>query len=100
VRLFAVSVDPPETSEALRQRLESRFTFLSDPDGKLLDLLKIRQHDGKPGGGDVAYPTQVLVDENGIVRWTFESGNYRVRARPSEIFAALSELHPAESSGG
>ena len=91
MQLYAVSVDPPETSEALRQRLKSSFTFLSDPDGKVLDLLNIR-HRGGHEQRDIAYPTQVLVDKHGIVRWTFESENFRVRARPDEIFAALAAL--------
>jgi peroxiredoxin len=91
VRLFAVSVDSPETSEALRQRLHSDFTFLSDPDGKVLDLLHIRDRAGHRGR-DIAYPTQVLVDKNGIVRWTYESDNYRVRARPEDVFAAIASL--------
>jgi len=91
VRLFAVSVDSPATSEALRQRLHSDFTFLSDPDGKVLDLLHIRDRGGH-FGRDIAYPTQVLVDKNGIVRWTYESENYRVRARPEDVFAAIAGL--------
>ena len=91
MQLFAVSVDAPETSEALRQRLQSPFTFLSDRDGAVLDLLNIR-HRGGHEQHDIAYPTQVLVDKNGVVRWTFESENFRVRARPEQIFAAIAAL--------
>jgi peroxiredoxin len=95
VELFAVSVDPPEASEALRQRLNVDFTFLSDPQGLVLDALNIRHHGGRVSdGGDIAYPTQILVDRDGIVRWTYESTHYRVRARPDEIFAAIDALPP------
>ena len=93
VRLFAVSVDPPEASEALRRRLECDFTFLSDTEGKVLDLLGIRHMGGRRlDGGDVAYPTQILVDDDGLVRWTYESENYRVRARPGDVFQAIENL--------
>jgi peroxiredoxin len=92
VELYAVSVDPPETSEALRRRLECDFTFLSDREGKVLDLLGIRHRGGNPGGGDVAYPAQILVDKDGIVRWTYSSDYYRVRAQPDDIFAAIDRL--------
>jgi hypothetical protein len=34
----------------------------------------------------------VLVDKDGIVRSTFQSENYRVRARPDQIFAAIAAL--------
>jgi peroxiredoxin len=93
VKLFAVSVDPPEASEALRQRLQCDFTFLSDPDGKVLDLLNIRHRGGREqDGGDIAFPAQVLVDKDGIVRWTYQSDYYRVRARPEQVFAAIAQL--------
>jgi peroxiredoxin len=58
----------------------------------LLDLLNIRHGGGRNDGKDIAYPAQVLVDRDGTVRWTYESSNYRLRARPEEIFAALDEL--------
>ena len=90
--LYAVSVDLPETSAALRERLGADFTFLSDPDGTLLDALDIRHRGGRRDGADIAYPAAVLVDGQGIVRWTHQSDTYRERARPEEIFAAIEAL--------
>ena len=91
VELFAVSVDTPEVSEALRQRLGVPFTFLSDADGTLLDRLGIR-HVGGHDGDDIAYPAQILVDRAGIIRWTFRGDSYRQRARPEEVLAAIAAL--------
>lgn len=91
VDLFAVSVDPPEASEALRERLGVPFTFLSDRDGTLLDALGIR-HAGGHAGADIAYPAQVLVDRSGVVRWTFRADSYRQRAHPDEVMAAIAAL--------
>jgi peroxiredoxin len=91
VQLFAVSVDPPEASEALRRHLKCDFTFLTDPNGEVLDRLNIR-HRGGHEGRDIAYPAQILVDQNGIVRWTYQSDDLRVRARPEQIFAAIAAL--------
>lgn len=92
VRLFAVSVDPPEASQALKERLDLDFTFLSDPQGTVLDRFGIRHRGGRMDGGDIAYPAQVLVDRDGIVRWTYVSDFYRVRARPEDVFAAVAAL--------
>ncbi len=93
VRVFAVSVDPPDASAALRQRLQCDFTFLSDPDAKVLDLLNIRHRGGRGrDGADIAFPTQVLVDKDGIVRWTYQSDYFRVRANPDQVFAAIGQL--------
>jgi peroxiredoxin len=87
-----VSVDPPASSRRLKQRLESRFTFLADPQGVLLDGLGIRHRGGRNDGVDIAYPTALLVDGDGVVRWIFQSDSYRERARADEIFAAIAEL--------
>ena len=88
-----MSVDPPEAGAALRQRLHCDFTFLSDPQGRALDRLNIRHRGGRVAdGGDIAYPTQVLVGKDGIVRWTYQSDNLRVRARPEQVFAAIAQL--------
>lgn len=93
MRLFAVSTDLPEVAEALRRRLHCNFTFLTDPEGKVLDLLNIRHRGGRRADhGDIAYPTQVLVGRDGIVRWTYQSDYYRVRAAPEQIFAAIAAL--------
>ena len=91
VRLFAVSVDPPETAETLRQRLKCQFTFLSDPNGEVLDRLNIRHRNGHEGR-DIAFPAQVLVDKDGIVRWTYQSDDLRVRARPEQVLEAIAAL--------
>jgi peroxiredoxin len=91
VALYAVSVDPPEVSKRLQERLESRFTFLSDSEGALLDALHIRHRSGQPGR-DLAFPAALLVDSEGIVRWTYESDTYRQRARPEDIFRAIEQL--------
>jgi len=87
-----VSVDPPAASRRLRDRLKSRITFLADPQGALLDELGIRHKAGRNDGVDIAYPTAVLVDGGGVVRWIFQSGTYRERARAEEIFAAIDAL--------
>jgi len=87
-----VSVDPPAVSRRLKDRLNSRFTFLADPEGVLLDGLGIRHREGRNDGADIAYPTAVLVDADGIVRWIFHADNYRERASPEEVFAAIATL--------
>jgi peroxiredoxin len=87
-----VSVDPPAVSRRLKERLKSRFTFLADRDGVLLDGLGIRHRGGRNDGVDIAYPTGVLVDSDGVVRWIFNSETYLERASPEEIFAAIAEL--------
>jgi peroxiredoxin len=86
-----VSVDPLGASRRLRDRLSARFIFLSDPSAELLDALGIR-HPGGKDGSDIAYPTSMLVDADGKVRWIYQSDSYRQRARAEEVLAALAAL--------
>ncbi len=87
-----MSVDSPEASRRLKTRLKSRFTFLSDREGVLLDELGIRHVAGRNDGKDIAFPTAVLVDGAGTVRWIFHADTYRERARAEDIFAAIAAL--------
>ena len=96
MELFAVSVDPPAASRRIRDRLNSRLTFLADQEGVLLDQLGIRHRGGRNDGVDIAYPTAVLADADGVVRWIFQSDTYRERARAEEIFAAIEELRETD----
>ena len=89
-------MDSPAASRRLKERLRSRFTFLADPEGVLLDALGIRHQAGRNDGVDIAFPTAVLVDADGVVRWIFQSGTYRERARAEEIFAAVAGLRKSD----
>lgn len=91
-----MSVDPPAASRRLKERLKSRVTFLADPEGVLLDGIGIRHRGGRDDGADIAYPTAMLVDAGGVVRWIFQSDTYLERARAEEIFAAIAELPEAD----
>lgn len=90
-RILAVSVDPPEVSERFRQKLGAEFTFLSDDKGELLDKLNIR-HCLRWKSGDVAFPTGILVDKHGLVRWVYEAEFGHMRMTPQDLFDAMERL--------
>lgn len=79
-------------SRRLRERLEVQFTFLADTEALLLDALGIRHLEAGMSGEGIAFPTAILVDGDGIIRWIFQSEIYRERARPEQIFAAITAL--------
>lgn len=86
-----MSVDPPEVSERLRKRLDLPMTFLSDPDGELMDALGVRHRDSAPpflknrDSRDIFLPTSFLVDEQRTIRWVYRPETYRVRAPASQV---------------
>jgi len=101
VEVVAVSVDPPEISEALRRRLDLPMRILCDVEGRLMDPLHIRHDGGRPPGwiaGEVAkinpsrdlfLATSFLVDGEGVIRWIYRPDTYRLRASMDELFAAI-----------
>ena len=92
VEIYAVSTAAPEMNRALRERVGAGYTFLSDPDGSVLDQLNIGHRTPNPTGMDIPIPTQILVDREGIVRWIYQPSNYRIRAKPEAVLAVLKDL--------
>ena len=92
VQIYAVSTTTPEVNRDLRERVGAGYTFLSDPDGIVLDQLNISHHTPNPSGMDIPIPTQILVDKTGIISWIYQPSNYRIRARPETVLAALKDL--------
>lgn len=91
VDVFAVSVDPPDVSKRLADKLDARVSFLSDSDGALLDELNIR-HVGAHEGRDIAYPTSILVRADGNVAWIFKGVTNHHRADPEDVLSEIDRL--------
>jgi peroxiredoxin len=99
--VVAVSVDPPEISDALRRKLDLPIRILCDVHGTLMDPLGIRHDGGMPPAliaGEVAkvnpsrdifLVTTFLLDEGGVIRWIYRPDTYRMRASVDEILAAI-----------
>ena len=87
IRLAAISVDPPDVSQDLRNSRGYTFTVLSDP-----SLDAIRRYDLAAPDDDIARPAEFLLDATGIVRWRNLTESYYVRARPDEILDAAKLL--------
>ena len=104
VEVVAVSVDPPQLSEALRRKLDLPMTILSDPGGTLMDPLGIRHDGGMPPNliagkvgrinpsKDLFLATNYLVDERGVIRWIYRPDTFRMRASIDEMVAAIDAL--------
>ncbi len=69
VRIVAVSTDPPERTLEHAKMLGYAYTFLSDPKGKVIEHYHLLVAKGGVGGADIAFPTELLLDSTGTVRW-------------------------------
>ena len=95
VRVVGMVVDPVETNAELSRDAGLAFPILADPDLRTIDAYGLR-HKGGHEGEDIALSASVLIDADGIVRWTHVTPNFRVRPLPADILAAVDAL-PARS---
>lgn len=111
-RLVAVSPEIPDESLSLTERAELKFTVLSDKDALVaaqygvawkvpepildhmrndrgLDLAKI--NDGN--ATVLPIPATFVISTDGIVTWQYVNVDYRHRAEPDDVIAALLALN-------
>ena len=95
-RLYAVSVDSPETNRTFIEKLEAdgkgriRFSLLSDPGSATIDRYGLR--DPAYAGSDydgIPHPAVFVIDGKGTVRWARIEKDYRQRPALSEVQKAL-----------
>jgi peroxiredoxin len=88
----AISVDAPEVSRDLRERVGYTYTFLSDPQAEVIRRYDLVHPGAGEDGRDIARPAEFLVDSSGTVRWVNLTENYWVRARPEQFIEAAKAL--------
>ena len=99
MKLFAISVDPPEVSKDLADKLAAdkrgtiSFPLLSDPNHQTIEAYGLRDpaYDGQKFAG-IPHPAVYVIDKNGVVAWARVESNYRERPTNEEIRAALDAL--------
>jgi peroxiredoxin len=92
IRPVAISVDSPEVSRDLRERIGYTFTFLSDPKAEAISRYDLAHKGAGIDGEDISRPAEFLLDSSGTVRWVNLTENYWVRARPEQILEAAKSL--------
>lgn len=96
VRLYAISVDPPDVSKDFAAKIASdgkgavNFSILSDPGHKTIDAYGLRDpaYEGQQVFG-IPHPAVYVIDKEGKVAWSKVESNYRERPTNQEIRAAL-----------
>jgi peroxiredoxin len=87
IRPVAVSVDPAATTRAHIGKQGWTYTFLADPETKV-----VRRYDLQHDLGDgriISRPAEFLVDPTGTIRWVNLTEDLRVRARPEAVLGVF-----------
>jgi peroxiredoxin len=90
--VLALSPDSNERSQELANRLHVNYRFLADPDLAVTRRLGLVHAGGGPAGKDVPRPATVVIDREGIVRWTQFSSNVQSRPDPGDVLRAVRAL--------
>ena len=85
-------MDPPETNATLARQIGVTYPLLADPALTAIDAYGLRHPGAGPDGRDIAHSASVLIDADGIVRWTSVTDNIRRRPTPSTVLAAVAAL--------
>ena len=102
MKLYAISIDPPDTSRPFAEKIAAdgkgkvNFPLLSDPEHKIIDLYGLRDpaYEGQNVDG-IPHPAVYVIDEQGKVAWARIESNYRLRPSNQDIRAALDRLPAA-----
>lgn len=85
--IVAISVDKPEKSRELSDKLKLPFPVLSDVDHKVIDAYDLYNADGK-----ISKPATYVLDTKGIVRWAFFEEDYKIRPFDEVILEELKKI--------
>jgi len=85
--VVAISIDKPEKSRELADKLKIPFPILSDVDHTVIDAYGLYNAEGK-----ISKPATLVLDSKGIVRWSFFEEDYKVRPLNEVIFEELKKI--------
>jgi peroxiredoxin len=95
IKVVLVSPQPDEQSHRLAERYDVPFRFLIDKDNALASSLGIAIANGVPIGTpggyspDTVLPTLVVTNASGMIVFSDQTDNYRVRPEPDVFLAIL-----------
>lgn len=98
-RVIAISPQSEEKTAAIAAKVGVPIEFCTDPGNAAARRLGIAHRDGVPLGFDqlgydpeTVFPTVVIVDADGVIRWADETDNYRLRPEPETFVRVLREV--------
>ena len=89
--VVTVSADSPQALASFKKKLGLDFILLSDDKSEVISLYGLVHPKGR-AGQDIARPATLLIDKEGVIRWTQIPSNYMVRPDPEEVLRELGKL--------
>lgn len=95
-QIVAISVDDSLKEKTQKQMLGADFTFLSDPEHKIVDLYDVYDKGGFSGKihgkNSYAKPAVFIIDKKGILRYKHVGKNFRDRPENYKLLEILEKI--------
>lgn len=98
-KVVLISPQPHGNTAALARRFDVSFDFVTDVGNRAARALDLEMKHGLPLGmgllgydDDTVFPTVIVLDREGVIRWVDQTDNYRVRPEPATFLPLLREL--------
>jgi hypothetical protein len=65
------------------------LVVVADKERQLTSAVDLIHHSAGPHGEDAVFPTTILIDHRGMVRWLYRPESYLRRLSPEELLAQL-----------
>jgi peroxiredoxin len=97
VEILAVSVDPHDKAQFLRDKLKDQpgvnFPMLSDADHRVIDRYGLLNENSKR---PIPHPATYVLDRDGKVRWRFVEVDYKLRPSNEDVLRELGKVEKAK----
>lgn len=98
VKVALISPQPEKNTQALANKFDVPFMFLTDVGNRAAQALGLDMKNGLPAGmemfgydKDTVYPTVIITDADGRILYNDFTNNYRIRPEPEEFIKVLNE---------
>jgi peroxiredoxin len=93
-KMASISYDSPQILSAFTERRGIRYTMLSDPGSKIIDLYKLRDPQYPPGSLAYGVPRPIIfvLDKSGTVKAKLYEESYRQRPPAAVVVSTLDKI--------
>jgi peroxiredoxin len=93
-KMASISYDSPQILSTFRERRGIKYTMLSDPGSKIIDLYKLRDPQYQPGSLAYGVPRPIIfvLDKSGTVKAKLYEESYRQRPPAAVVVSTLDKV--------
>ena len=95
-QIVLISPQPHSNTQNMAKKFDVPFNFMLDKNNEAAQKLNIAMANGLPAGmemlgydSDTVYPTVIITDKKGVIRFVDQTDNYRIRPEPQTFMPYL-----------